>query len=248
MKLPKTLMAAAASVALVLPMATAGAQNDWRFGDGVTDERWSLVNTDYTLCDAGLNQSPIDLGAPNARGDIALETMFGTATGTMALGDQKVQVDFAPGQGKGMNSGGTMFNLIQVHFHTPSEHAIDGERFPLVAHFVHATDDGRLGVLGVMFEEGEANPGLADILTAHAGGNGTAVSFDIDTMVPDDLDVYRYMGSLTTPPCSEGVNWHVADTPVEAGADQIAALRSALGESARSLQPQGTRLLVAPSD
>lgn len=239
-----TLIAAAAAIALASPAIA----QDWRFGDGVTDERWSLVNSDYALCDAGLNQSPIDLGTPNARGDVELETMFGAASGTMALGEQKVQVDFAPGQGHGMNSGGTAFNLIQVHFHTPSEHAIAGERFPLVAHFVHATADGRLGVLGVMFEEGEENQGLADILAAHAGGNGTAVTFDIGTMIPDDLGVYRYMGSLTTPPCSEGVNWHVADTPVTASAEQIAALREALGPSARSLQPQGNRLVVAPHD
>ncbi|UBS32848.1 carbonic anhydrase family protein [Altererythrobacter sp. N1] len=236
------------TLALGISTAAMAQEKDWSFGDGVTDERWSLENTDYALCDAGLNQSPIDLGTPNARADIELATMFGSASGTMALGEEKVQVDFADAQGKGMNSGGTMFNLLQVHFHTPSEHAINGERFPLVAHFVHATDDGRLGVLGVMFEEGESNAGLADILEAHAGGNGTAVTFDIDTMIPEDLDVYRYMGSLTTPPCSEGVNWHVADTPVEASAQQIAALRGALGPSARSLQPQGSRLVVAPSE
>ena len=222
---------------------------NWTFGDGVTDERWSLISTDYALCDSGLNQSPIDLGSPNARGDVQLETMFGEAAGTMALGQEKVQVDFASGQGFGMNSGGMMFNLLQVHFHTPSEHAIDGMRYPLVAHFVHATDDGKLGVLGVMYTEGEENEGLASILEAHAGGSGTAVTVDIDDMLPDDIDVYRYMGSLTTPPCSEGVNWHVADTPVEASAAQIAALRSGLGgDTARSLQPQGSRLVVAPAD
>jgi carbonic anhydrase len=98
-----------------------------------------------------------------------------------------------------------------------------------------------------MFTEGRLNQGLADILRAHAKGNGVPVSFDIDTMIPEDLSVYRYMGSLTTPPCSEGVNWHVASTPVEASAEQIAALREALGPSARSLQPQGTRLVVAPA-
>jgi carbonic anhydrase len=226
----------------------AGEEKNWNFGDGVTDERWSLIHSDYALCDAGLNQSPIDLGTPNARGDIELTTMFGTASGTMAIGEEKVQVDFASGQGLGMHSGGIAFNLLQVHFHTPSEHAINGERFPLVAHFVHATDDGRLGVLGVMFAEGAENAGLANVLEAHAGGNGTPVMLDTQSMLPSDLDVYRYMGSLTTPPCSEGVNWHVADTPVEASADQIAAFTAALGPSARSLQPQGNRLVVAPAN
>lgn len=247
------LTGAAALAAIIAAPALAdhhgGGGKDWTFGDGVTDERWSLISTDYALCDAGLNQSPIDLGSPNARADIDLHTMFGPANGTMALGQEKVQVDFASGQGLGMHSGQMMFNLLQVHFHTPSEHAIDGMRYPLVAHFVHATDDGKLGVLGVMFKEGAENPGLAQILTAHGGGSGTPVAFDITDMLPDDISVYRYMGSLTTPPCSEGVNWHVADEAVEASAAQIAALRAGLGgDTARSLQPQGSRLVVAPKD
>ncbi len=222
---------------------------DWNFGDGVDDERWSLLNTDYALCDAGLNQSPIDLGTPNARGDMLLTTNFGAVTGTMALGEEKVQVDFP--MGMGMNSGGTEFNLIQVHFHTPSEHAVNGQRQPLVAHFVHATQDGRLGVLGVMFEEGKANPALAAIVP-HLGDNdlhnGMDVRFDVNDMVPDDLNVFRYMGSLTTPPCSEGVNWHVADEVMTASAEQISAMYDSLGPSARSLQPQGNRLVVAPGE
>lgn len=242
----KPIAYAALAMLFATPALAADGKKNWNFGDGKIDERWSLVSSDYALCDAGLNQSPIDLGQANARANVQLSTNFGSAAGTLSLGEEKVQVDINPGQGKGMNSGGIAFNLLQVHFHTPSEHAIDGERHPLVAHFVHATDDGRLGVLGVMFVEGAENDGLADILTAHAEGNGAAVIFDLDTMVPDELDVYRYMGSLTTPPCSEGVNWHVADNPVEAGTEQIAALRGALGPSARSLQPPGSRLLLAP--
>lgn len=100
------------ALALGISTAALAQEKDWSFGDGVTDERWSLQNTDYALCDAGLSQSPINLGTPNARGDIELSTMFGTASGTMALGEEKVQVDFADADGKGMNSGGTMFNLV----------------------------------------------------------------------------------------------------------------------------------------
>lgn len=243
-KIALTLTAAAAALAASPAMAQ---EKDWNFGDGVDDERWSLINTDYALCDAGLNQSPIDLGMPNARGDVALSTMFGATTGAMALGEEKVQVNFESGMG--MNSGGKMFNLIQVHFHTPSEHAISGERYPLVAHFVHATDEGELGVLGVMFEAGEANPALGAIMP-HLGDNdvhnGMAVSFDVNDMVPGDVNVFRYMGSLTTPPCSEGVNWHVADEVLTASPAQIEAFEASLGPSARSLQPQGSRLVVAP--
>ena len=242
----KSITYAALALLITTPALAADGKKNWNFKDGTVDERWSLVSPDYALCDAGLNQSPIDLGQANARGKIALSVNFGEAAGKMAIGEEKVQVDFTPGQGKGMNSGGMAFNLLQVHFHTPSEHAVNGKRYPLVAHFVHATAEGKLGVLGVMFKEGEENNGLTELLSAFDKGNDAEVNLDLDTRLPEDIDVFRYMGSLTTPPCSEGVNWHVADTPVEASSAQIAKLRGALGPSARSLQPLGSRLLVAP--
>ncbi|TMM49772.1 carbonic anhydrase [Qipengyuania marisflavi] len=237
-----------ASLALVAMAAAplAAAEKDWHFGDGTTPERWSTVNSDYALCDAGLNQSPIDLGGANTRGDIDVALNYGTGAGTIVLGTEKVQVDFAAGMG--MMSGGKQFNLLQVHFHTPSEHAINGKRFPMVAHFVHATEAGELGVFGVMFAEGAANPALGAIVDGVAAGKGTPVAFDVSDLIPEDDDIFRYMGSLTTPPCSEGVNWHVAQTPMTASAAQIAAMEAKLGPSARSLQPIGTRLVVAPAE
>ncbi|MCM8557762.1 carbonic anhydrase [Sphingomicrobium sediminis] len=241
------LLGAAAACAMIATPALAQEKpgKDWNFGDGVTDERWSLISTEYGMCDAGLMQSPIDLATAKARGNVELDVNFGDAPGTVALGEEKVQVDFAPGYG--MNSGGKDFNLIQVHFHTPAEHAIDGERQPLVAHFVHATDEGELGVLGVLYEVGDGNDALDTLVAAVNMGDGTSVTVDTEGMLPDDLDVYRYMGSLTTPPCSEGVNWHVVAEPVEASAEQIAAIRAALGgDTARSIQPTGNRLVVAP--
>ena len=219
---------------------------NWNFGDGETPERWGAIDTEYAACDIGKMQSPIDLTDPDVLGSVKLTTRFGQANGKLSLGEEKVQIDFAPGQGKGMTSGNTAFDLIQVHFHTPAEHAVNGMRYPMVGHFVHATGEGELGVLGVFFTEGRENPALAALLRAHSRGNGTALSVNIDDMVPDTLEVYRYMGSLTTPPCSEGVNWHVANVPVEASADQIAKLRGALGPSARSIQDRNGRLLVAP--
>lgn len=238
--------AIAAALALGVSGTAIAQDKDWSFGDGTTPERWSAIDTAYAACDIGKMQSPIDLTDPDAIGTVRLATNFGTATGKLSLAKQKVQIDFDQGQSKGMMSGNKAFNLIQVHFHTPAEHAVNGMRYPLVAHFVHATSGGELGVLGVFFIEGEANPALAALLRAHGQGNGTALSVNIDDMVPDTVEVYRYMGSLTTPPCSEGVNWHVANVPVEAGAEQIAALRGALGPSARSLQDRNGRLLVAP--
>lgn len=234
------------AAATLLAAPAFAAEKDWRFGDGEMSERWSLENSAYALCDTGLMQSPIDLGAATAVGDISVTTNYTQTAGTLAIADQKLQVDFTPGLG--MMSAGKQFNLIQVHFHTPSEHVIDGERHPLVAHFVHATNAGELGVLGVMYVEGDENPALAEIAGALGTGNGTPLTLDASEMIPEDLSVFRYMGSLTTPPCSEGVNWHVAADTMEASAEQIAAMRNTLGDTARSIQPLGNRLLVAPAE
>ena len=243
----KTIGAALALTLCAAPALASGpGEKDWRFGDGVTPERWSSVNSAYALCDAGLNQSPIDLGQSRAVGHLELDVNFMKSAGTIALGLEKVQVDFPAGQG--MVSGGKAFDLVQVHFHTPSEHAINGKRHPLVAHFVHATKEGELGVLGVMFKEGAANGELQKIVDGVKAGKGSKIMVDSSKLLPAEVHPYRYMGSLTTPPCSEGVNWHVADMAIEASASQIAAMRAALGgDTARSLQPLGGRLLVAPA-
>ena len=235
-----------AALALGISTTAFAQSKDWNFGDGTTPERWGAINTEYAACDIGKMQSPIDLTDPDVLSTVKLTTNFGQARGKLALGEEKVQIDFDQGQNKGMMSGNKAFNLLQVHFHTPAEHAVHGMRYPMVAHLVHATSGGELGVLGVFFTEGDANPALASLLRAHASGNGTALSVNIDDMLPERLEVYRYMGSLTTPPCSEGVNWHVANVPVEASADQIAKLRGALGPSARSIQDRNGRLLIAP--
>ncbi|WP_265587143.1 carbonic anhydrase [Sphingomicrobium arenosum] len=236
-----------ALAACTMMAAPAMAQDkDWNFGDGVSPERWSQISTDYAQCDAGMMQSPIDLGGANTLAHVKVDLNFGTANGAMAVSEEKVQVDFTPGQGFGMMSHELGLNLLQVHFHTPAEHAFDGARYPLVAHFVHATDDGKLGVLGVMFAEGPANPELQKIVDGVARGSGAGLSLELGALVPEELHVYRYMGSLTTPPCSEGVNWHVADVPLTASAEQIAAMEAALGPSARSIQPQNGRLVTQP--
>ena len=163
---------AAGAIALAGGAAVASAQTlDWRYTDGAQPERWSQANPEYAACDAGMMQSPIELSEANAMGMVKIATSYGLSNGTLRLGTHKVQVDTPAGQG--MISGGKLFNLVQVHFHTPSEHAINGKRYPLTAHFVHATATGELGVLGVMFEEGDANPALDSITRVVPAGGGS---------------------------------------------------------------------------
>ncbi len=240
-----------ALLAVLVATGPALAAEPGTYGYGVANgpEKWGQLSDRYALCERGDMQSPIDLAGANARADVELEIDYQTGPLTVSNKGLTVQADFAPGSS--MTSGGTAFDLIQIHFHTPSEHAFSGKRYPLVGHFVHASDDGGLAVLGVMFEEGAANGALAKILAATPAaksGPRTVAGQTIDPgeMLPAGRAVYRYMGSLTTPPCSEGVNWHVLQDPITASAEQIAAFEKLMGDNARPVRALNNRLVVAP--
>ncbi|WAT18696.1 carbonic anhydrase family protein [Aurantiacibacter sp. MUD11] len=243
--------AGAAVIGLLAAPATA---TDWTYEGETGADRWGHLHTDFEMCERGIMQSPIDLGAGNvnATGEVEVMVHWNAGPLTILNNGHTVQANFA--EGSHLMSGGKTFNLVQVHFHTPSEHAVDGERFPLTAHFVHASDAGELAVLGVMYVEGDAHSEmqkLVDAAPAEAADAATVdgVTFDPAMLLPandGEIEVYRYMGSLTTPPCSEGVNWHVVPEPVEVSAEQIAAMEGVMGMNARPLQLLNGRLLVAP--
>ena len=240
-----------ALLATLLATGPALAEHHKPFGYGPDNgpEKWGQLADKDALCEKGDMQSPIDLAGANAIGNVALAVDYETGPLTVSNKGLTIQADFAPGST--MTSGGTTFNLIQIHFHTPSEHAISGKRYPLTGHFVHATERGKLGVLGVMFEAGAANAELAKILAAAPPEKSEPATIagqtiDPNGMLPEGRSVYRYMGSLTTPPCSEGVNWHVLKDPISASADQIAASEKLMGDSARPVRALNNRLVVAP--
>lgn len=137
--------------------------------------------------------------------------------------------------------------LAQIHHHTPSEHTVDGEHADAELHLVHKDATGRLAVLGVLVKEGAANPQLQQALDAMPDQHGATASpgttFDPAALLPADRTTYRYSGSLTTPPCTEGVAWTVFTTPITASAAQIEALENLSGENNRPVQDRGDRTL-----
>ncbi|MFT4800235.1 MAG: carbonic anhydrase [Candidatus Azotimanducaceae bacterium] len=236
------------SALMITAMLSAAATADqhgsgWSYSGNTGPDSWGGA------CTEGSMQSPIDLAYANTVGEIEVSIDYTNVPLNIANLGKTVQANFPAGLH--MTTGGKVFNLIQVHFHTPSEHAISGELMPLVAHFVHATDEGALGVLGVMFEEGDANAELQKIIDGAktAGKEATMVErveLVVADLVPEELDVYRYMGSLTTPPCSEGVNWHVVSDSMTASNRQISQMERLMGMNARPLLPVNNRLVVAP--
>ncbi len=146
---------------------------------------------------------------------------------------------------------GLTYPFLQLHMHAPSEHEINGQRFPLEIHFVHKTEDGKIAVVGVLVKEGAANaawaPFVAKIAAADAVPEDTKTELDWSTLLPTDQSTIRYDGSLTTPGCSEGVKWNVMATPITMSADQIATFTAAYSNDSRPVQPLNGRTVTLDS-
>ena len=231
----------------------AGHVPHWGYtGDG-GPAHWAQLEEDFGVCKLGLEQSPIDI--PSARvktaADLApLDFGYRAGAGEVVNNGHTIQVNLAAGGT--MTSSGTAFKLLQFHFHTPSEEKINGGNFPLVAHFVHRDAAGHLAVVAVLFKLGKKNAALApvfDAMPVEEGGKATLAPFDPSAVLPADRRYYAFKGSLTTPPCSEGVAWHVLRTPVELDWRQLEAFRKIFPRNARPVQPLHGReiRLSAPS-
>jgi carbonic anhydrase len=200
------------------------------------------------VCGGGHEQSPINLSgaAPVAEVPDLTPRYLPFAGGLVNNGHT---LQFTPEQNSSLLTiGADAYNLVQFHFHSPAEHTLDRRAFPVELHFVHRNGAGQLAVLGVFIEEGVENPALAALLAAKpaAPGEENAAHLDLDPnmLLPADRAYFAYAGSLTTPPCSEGVRWNVLRTPLQASPAQIAALREALGASSRHVQPLGQRTVL----
>jgi carbonic anhydrase len=221
----------------------------WEYEPAAEDgpAKWGeLGSGEFATCAAGQQQSPIDVPATVAAKPLAgITASYAAATTTIVDNGHTVQVSFTAGANK-ITIGGKDFSLLQFHFHKESEHTVGGHRYPLELHLVHKAADGELAVLGVLFESGAANPALAPVFDAMATATATATALPSpvspDALLPPDRSGWAYSGSLTTPPCSEGVRWHVYATPATASPDQLA--KFAHHPSFRPVQALGARTVM----
>ncbi len=248
--LARTSLAAIAAIALIGATNAPGAMH-WTYEGEAGPDHWGELSPDFKLCKAGHMQSPVDLGGAEVMGQFRVRTAYKPGQLTILNNGHTIQANIP--EGSTLTSGISRYKLLQIHFHTPSEETIYGVHYPMVAHFVHVDHAGNLAVLGILFEEGMHNPELDKLIKAapahEQGAQPVAgVTFDPSKLLPANLAVYRYEGSLTTPPCTEGVHWHVATHPATASAGQIAALNAIIGDNARPTQPLYGRLLVSAAD
>jgi carbonic anhydrase len=218
----------------------------WSYdGEGAPDH-WGSLSTDFKACDLGLEQTPIDIRGATRAELAGVVPSFGPMPLKILNNGHTIQANCEPGSRTIIN--GEPFDLLQFHFHHPSEHLLSGKAFDLELHFVHKSAAGRLAVLGVFIQPGAENAALAPIWAAmpkEAGDEKAAgVTIAPGDLLPADRGFFRYHGSLTTPPCSEGVLWTVFKSPIEASPAQIRQFAELFPVNARPPQPLNQRFLL----
>ena len=225
----------------------------WGYAGEEGPEHWANLSPDFAPCREGVEQSPIDLTDTVPIEDAGIERRFGSEVLTveqrarvMDLVDNGHTIQITNDVPMALDMDGVHYELVQFHFHAPSEHTIDGEHAPLEVHMVHKSAAGELAVIGILVEEGEHDSIWDPIVAALPDGPGDArhlEDLDLDTseLRPLPTRYYRYEGSLTTPPCSEGVQWIVMAGKRQISPEQMAAMVSHLHQNNRPVQPLGNR-------
>ena len=219
----------------------------WGYSGEAGPENWSKIDAKYAMCGIGRNQSPIDLSTFVEAALKPLKFAYKPGASEIVNNGHTVQINYAAGSSVTVD--GHAFELKQFHFHSPSENRIGGKQFPLEGHLVHADKDGNLAVVSVMFQEGAANGLLSKLWEKmpNKAGEKNAVpgGLNVTQMMPKERDYYRFNGSLTTPPCSEGVRWFVIKRPATASKAQIEQFSKAVGvANNRPIQPTNARSVL----
>jgi carbonic anhydrase len=219
----------------------------WTYEGESGPAAWGAINPEWAACSEGVQQSPINLTGADLS-DLA-DPVLSYQPVALQLLNNGHTVQAAIAAGNTLEVDGVTYEMLQFHLHSPSEHSVDGALTPLEIHFVHQSQDGVLAVLGVMVQEGAFNPAYEAVMSSLPASEGETVApegvlIDITGLLPAERTTYRYQGSLTTPPCSEGVQWMVLTTPVEMSAEQIAAFSALYPVSNRPVQPLNERTLI----
>lgn len=223
----------------------------WGYSGNIGPEYWGSLG--YPACAQGKNQSPVDLAKSASVPLDAISFAYDPSTIQVVNNGHTVQFNYDPGSS--MTVGGKRYDLLQFHFHSPSEDTVEGSPYDMQLHLVHKSTDGRLAVVGVFLKaensdsfgrghDSEASS-MDVIFGALPGLEGLTLSGNLrinaSDLIPHDRKYWHFMGSLTTPPCSEGVAWFVMQEPMAITPQQLARFRSIHHDNARPVQPWNAR-------
>ena len=223
-------------------------KGQWSYQQGATGpEHWGTLDDKFITCAAGKNQSPINLTGMIEGQLPEIEFNYKTGGELILNNGHTIQVNYQPGSS--ISISGSTFELKQFHFHAPSENTILDKSFPLEAHFVHADKAGNLAVIAVMFKVGAKNTELEkawNLMPEKANERQSLfINVDASKLLPVLRDYYRFDGSLTTPPCSEGVWWLVMKSPLTVSTEQLEKFSRTLHHpNNRPVQPINARTVI----
>jgi carbonic anhydrase len=208
---------------------------------------WGSLDPAYAECSEGRRQSPIALEEGEQARLPKIDVAYRAAETEAENNGHSVEVGYPPGSS--ITIDGRRSELEQFHYHAPAEHTINGRRYPLEFHFVNTDENHRTTALGVFVKQGRENPAFAKLVKALPEKKGETADVEVDAaeLLPRGASTaarWSYSGSLTTPPCTEGVSWYVYSEPIELSADQIAAYRTVYDDNDRPLQKLNGRTVL----
>jgi carbonic anhydrase len=227
--------------------AAAPAPVHWSYEGEAGPDEWASLSPDYALCGDGKTQSPIDIAQFTEKDLANIAFSYQPSKLNILNNGHTIQVNYD--EGSYIEVDGTRYDLVQFHFHAPSEHLIDGKPSDAEMHLVHKSADGATAVVGLFLQQGEVeNVALAPVFDNLPPEEGPAETIDAEVnanlVFPMGKATYRYSGSLTTPPCTEGVSWFVMTLPVEISTEQLAAFTAIIDGNNRPVQPVNDRTVT----
>jgi len=234
---------------LLLPSSVfaQGAKAHWTYtgADGPAD--WGKLDPAFSSCSAGHRQSPIDMKGAKKADLPALRFSYNAVPLNIIDNGHTIQINYAPGST--LTVGDKTYTLKQFHFHHPSEEHLNGHGYDMVAHLVHADEQGHLAVVAVLLKKGSSNALIETLWKNLPSDKEKAleipgVTVNVKDLLPAHHAYYTFAGSLTTPPCSEGVTWYVLKEPTALSNEQIADFAKIYPLNARPIQPTNGRELL----
>lgn len=234
-----------ASYAHSNPTTTSTQSVHWSYNGEVDPSHWGDLNAEFAVCKTGKQQSPVDIQTSQQVDLPSIQFSYKDTAFKVINNGHAIEVEYEPGSS--ITIDGNRYELNQFHFHAPSEHTVNGKAYPLEAHLVHKSKDGKIAVVGVFMEEGKPND-FIETLWAHLPKQEqekivSGVKINASALPPNNKSYYHYFGSLTTPPCTEGVNWNILKTPIQVSQEQIEKFTTVYRGNARPVQPLNQRVI-----
>lgn len=234
-------------ISLSLVAAASADGHGWSYSGHAGPAEWAKLDPAFATCGLGQLQSPIDIHGAKTAKLPAIRFDYRAGAPTIVDNGHTVQVNVAPGSA--IEVGGERFELLQFHFHKPSEEMIDGQAHEMVVHLVHRNASGHLAVVAVLLDRGSENPLLAALWQRLPKEKEQEVRLDLEldatALLPAERGYYTFQGSLTTPPCSENVRWFVLKHATSLGDSQLATFGKLYASNARPVQPLHDREILA---